>query len=72
MSDWLYPDWWQNSVLDHIKKKQSVHKSITAGKHTLKIWMIDAGIVFQKFIIDAGGLKPSYLGPPESVFVKSN
>lgn len=71
-SDWLYPDWWQNSVLDHIKKKQSVHKGVVAGKHTLKIWMIDAGIVFQKFVIDAGGLKPSYLGPPEGVFVKSN
>jgi len=28
------------------------------------------GIVFQKFVIDAGGLLPSYLGPPESVYIK--
>lgn len=68
--DWEYPAWWNNSVTDHIRKKQSEHKAITPGKHTLKIWMIDPGVVFQKFVIDAGGLKPSYLGPEESVYVK--
>jgi len=40
------------------------------GRHTLKIWMIDSGIVFQKFVIDAGGLRPGYLGPPESVYLE--
>lgn len=68
--DWEYPDWWNNSVTDHIRKKQSVHKAIKPGKHTLKVWMVDPGLVFQKFVIDAGGLKPSYLGPPESVYLK--
>ncbi len=67
--DWEYPSWWNNSVLDHIKKIKSTHKGIKAGQHKLKIWMVDPGIVFQKFVIDAGGLKPSYLGPPESLFV---
>ena len=67
--DWEYPDWWNNSVTDHIRIKQSVHKSVEPGKHTLKIWMVDPGVVFQKFVIDAGGLKPSYLGPPESTFI---
>jgi hypothetical protein len=67
--DWEYPDWWNNSVTDRIRKKESVHPGITPGKHTLKIWMIDPGVVFQKFVIDAGGLKPSYLGPPESKFI---
>jgi hypothetical protein len=68
--DWEYPDWWNNSVTDHIRIKQSVHKNVKPGKHTLKIWMVDPGVVFQKFVIDAGGLKPSYLGPPESKYVK--
>lgn len=67
--DWAYPAWWNNSVTDHIKKKQSQHKSIKSGNHVLKVWMIDPGIVFQKFVIDAGGLKPSYLGPVESVHI---
>lgn len=69
--DWEYPSWWNNSVTDHIKKKRSVHRIAKAGKHTLKVWMVDPGIVFQKFVIDAGGLKPSYLGPPKSVYLKS-
>ncbi|HYD92776.1 MAG TPA: glycosyl hydrolase, partial [Flavobacterium sp.] len=67
--DYEYAGWWTKSVADHIKTKKSKHK-ISAGKHTLKIWMIDPGIVFQKFVIDTGKLKPSYLGPPESVYVK--
>ena len=67
--DWEYPDWWNNSVTDHIRKKLSEHKQLKAGKHTLKIWMVDPGVVFQKFVIDGGGLKPSYLGPPESKLV---
>jgi hypothetical protein len=68
--DWEYPEWWNTSVTDHIRKKKSVHKAVKPGKHTLKIWMVDPGVVFQKFVIDAGGLKPSYLGPPESKVIK--
>lgn len=64
--DWKYPAWWNQSVADHIKIKTSPHGTIGAGTHTLRIWMVDAGIVLQKLVIDAGGLQPSYLGPPES------
>ena len=68
--DWEYPDWWNKSVTDHIRIKQSAHGTVKPGKHTLKIWMIDPGVVFQKFVIDTGGLKPSYLGPPESKIIR--
>ena len=68
--DWEYPDWWNNSVTDHIKKKRSVHMIDKPGRHTLKVWMVDPGVVFQKFVIDAGGLRPSYLGPPESIYIE--
>ncbi|HMQ08976.1 MAG TPA: glycosyl hydrolase 115 family protein [Saprospiraceae bacterium] len=67
--DYKYADWWMKSVGDHIKIKVSSHKVDVPGKHVLKIWMIDPGIVFQRFVIDAGGLKPSYLGPVESNYV---
>jgi len=36
------------------------------GQHVLKIRMVDPGIVIDKIILDTGGLKESYLGPPES------
>jgi len=67
--DYKYADWWMKSVGDHIKIRISTHHVNSQGKHTLKIWMVDPGIVFQRFVIDAGGLKPSYLGPVESKYV---
>ncbi len=68
--DYEYASWWTKSVADHIKIKRSKHQVDTPGKHRLKIWMIDPGIVFQKIVIDAGGLKPSYLGPQESIYIE--
>jgi hypothetical protein len=32
----------------------------------LKYWYVTPGVVLERIVIDAGGLKPSYLGPPES------
>ncbi len=69
MPDYKYAEWWTKSVGDHIKNRVSMHKVDMPGKHILKIWMVDPGIVFQKFVINTGGLKPSYLGPVESKYI---
>lgn len=68
--DYEYADWWMESVGDHIKVRSSTHRVDRPGVHTLKVWMMDPGIVFQKFIIDAGGKRPSYLGAPESTHIE--
>jgi len=60
-----YQDW-QESVRRNIVELKTKHTIEKPGKHILKIWMIDPGIVLQKILINCGGLKPSYLGPPES------
>ncbi|HVT73760.1 MAG TPA: glycosyl hydrolase 115 family protein [Lacunisphaera sp.] len=57
---------WEKSVADNAHYGRSRHALATVGYHTLKIWMVDPAVVLQKLIVDCGGLKPSYLGPPES------
>ncbi len=59
---------WEKSVSDNARFSHSTHIINTPGYHTLKIFMVDPGVVLQKIIINTGGLKPSYLGPPESFF----
>jgi hypothetical protein len=57
---------WARSVEDSIRKVNSTHYVEGVGYHTLKVWMVDPGLVLQKLLVDLGGVKPSYLGPPES------
>lgn len=51
---------------EHIIKSETKHKIYAPGKQTLRIRFLDPGIVLEKILIDTGGLKPSYLGAPES------
>ena len=57
---------WERSVAGNVHVAQSRHPIRGAGTHVLKFWLIDPGVVLQRLVVDAGGLKPSYLGPPES------
>lgn len=57
---------WETTVKDGVRKVTSIHTVAGQGYHTLKFWMVDPGVVLEKLVVDLGGLKPSYLGPPES------
>jgi len=60
-------DVWKQNVLKNASVqavKQIVNK---AGKHTLKVWMVDSGVMLDQILIDLGGWKPSYAFPKESI-----
>jgi hypothetical protein len=57
---------WATSVKDNVRKCASQHSVAGTGYHTLKLWMVDPGVVVEKIVVNLGGVKPSYLGPVES------
>lgn len=57
---------WEASVSDGVSRLRSRHRIVKPGNHVLKLWMITPGVVFERIVIDTGGVRTSYLGPPES------
>jgi hypothetical protein len=57
---------WEQSVKDNARYSHSSHNVQDPGYHTLRIWMVDPGVVLEKLVVNLGGAKASYLGPPES------
>jgi hypothetical protein len=52
---------------EHIIQSVTSHE-LSSGKHVLRFRILEPGIVLQKMVLDTGGLKPSYLGAPESEY----
>jgi hypothetical protein len=57
---------WEASVEDNARVLHSVHAIAAPGRHTLKITMVDPGVVLEKLILHPSKLPSSYFGPPES------
>jgi O-glycosyl hydrolase len=57
---------WGTWVRDSVRTVTASLISDAVGPHVFKFWMVDPGVVLQRIEIDTGGLKSSYLGPPES------
>jgi hypothetical protein len=67
------PAGWGGAVSDAVwgltasgRTTTTMHNLSVVGKHTLKVWCVEPGVIIQKIIIDFGGVRTSYLGPPES------
>jgi hypothetical protein len=58
--------WGLRSVMENLMTLQTELNIDKKGEHILKIWMVDPGVVIDKLIVNTGGIKKSYLGPPES------
>jgi Gylcosyl hydrolase family 115 C-terminal domain/Glycosyl hydrolase family 115 len=57
---------WGKMVSDNVRTMKSTHTIAEAGVHTLKIWMVDPGVVLEKVVVHTDDVRPSYFGPPES------
>ncbi|HLP25192.1 MAG TPA: glycosyl hydrolase 115 family protein, partial [Acidobacteriota bacterium] len=61
---------WQRSVSDAVRKITTTLTVAQPGTHVLKIWRVTPAVVLQRIVLDTGGVRPSYLGPPESRVAK--
>ena len=57
---------WKDRVLSNVTEVSLALPALTPGAHTLHLVAVDAGVVIDKFVIDLGGLTPSYDGPSET------
>ena len=61
---------WEQWVANNIIIKTSTHSFKKPGRHLVKFWRVSNAVILQKIVIDFGGLKQSYLGPPETIIKK--
>lgn len=59
-----YSQAWSEHALRNAAVNESTLYIDKPGRHTLKIICGDPGMVVQKIVVDLGGMKFSYLGPP--------
>jgi hypothetical protein len=63
------PGGWSESVINGARVVTTGVGKVGVGKHELGIWLLEPGTVVQRVVVDLGGVKSSYLGPPESTKV---
>ena len=75
LGTWTTLQTWEKAVADGVRRITSRHTLRQPGRHVLKVWMVTPGVVLERIVIDArpgvagkaGGVRPSYLGPPATV-----
>lgn len=54
---------WAGAVADNIRIGTSQHIAHSAGRHRVRIWAVDRGVVIQRIVVTRGRLPRSKLGP---------
>jgi hypothetical protein len=58
---------WERAVGDGARRVLAGKLTVSKpGVHVVKFWPVDPAIVLERIELDLGGLRPSYLGAPES------
>ena len=60
---------WQHAVLDGSRTITTPLHITRSGAHRLRIYLLDPAVVLHRLLLDSGGVKPSYLGPPQSLYL---
>lgn len=66
LDTWATLQTWERSVGDGVRRVTTNLAVARPGNHVLKFWLVTPGVVLERIVLDAGGVRPSYLGPPES------
>jgi len=57
---------WMENVADSVDRQAARFEDVPAGAHTVRLWRVDPGVVFQRVSVRTGDVPETYLGPPES------
>jgi hypothetical protein len=60
------PGGWDESVVNGARVVSTNVGKVEPGQHELSLWLLEPGTVVQRIVVDLGGVRASYLGPPES------
>jgi hypothetical protein len=67
-----FPVNWGTAVANNAWYNTTNFGAVAPGKHTLKLWLVEANVVLQKVVLDLGGVATSHNGPPESYRIGGN
>jgi hypothetical protein len=60
------PSDWKDSVVNGARTSTVKLSKVDKGPHSLSLWLLEPGTTVHRLVVDLGGVKSSYLGPPES------
>ncbi|KAL3445818.1 hypothetical protein BJX65DRAFT_319142 [Aspergillus insuetus] len=60
------PTGWAKAVMDGVWKRSHAFPSVSTGVHRVGFRPRSEGLLLEKMVVDFGGVRNSYLGPPQS------
>jgi hypothetical protein len=60
------PSDWRDAVVNGARISSQTLGKVDKGPHSISLWLLEPGTTVHRLVVDLGGVKSSYLGPPES------
>jgi hypothetical protein len=67
--DKLPAEGWLDAVMDCVWKRDGAVTELDPGAHIIRIKLNHSNLLLEKIVLDLGGVRECYLGPPPSQFV---